>query len=88
MGKVVAELKVMPTDKDLDLDVLEEEITSNVTEKAELSAIKREEVAFGLTALLVNVMIADEEGGTEEVEDSLSQLEKVESVTVENVGRV
>ena len=88
MGKVVAELKVMPDDKDTDLDVLEEEIAEKVTEEAELSGIKREEVAFGLTALLVNIMIADEEGGTEEVENKLKQLDKVESVTVENVGRI
>ena len=88
MGTVVAEIKVMPDDADVDLDALEDGLRDALPESAELSDVAREEVAFGLTALIVNVGIPDEEGGTQTVEDAFATVDRVESVSVENVGRV
>ncbi len=88
MGKVVAQIKVMPEGKDTDLDSLEDSIEEALPESAELSGVAREEVAFGLVALMVNVMVEDEEGGTEDVEATLADLPDVESANTENVGRV
>ncbi|MFP4632805.1 MAG: elongation factor 1-beta [Halobacteriales archaeon] len=88
MGKVVVRVKVMPEDADTDLDALEDDIEKALVDGAELSDITREDVAFGLVALLVDVMVEDEAGGTQAVEDSLSDLDDVESVSVEDVGRV
>jgi len=53
MGKVIAQIKVMPEDADTDLDALEEGLEEALPESAELSAIEREDVAFGLVALMV-----------------------------------
>lgn len=88
MGKVIAQIKVMPEDADTDLDALEEGLEDALPEGAELNGIKREDVAFGLVALMVNVGVEDEEGGTEAVEDAFAGVEDVESVSVEDVGRV
>ncbi len=88
MGKVVAQIKVMPEGKDTDLDALEDSIEDSLSDAAELSGIKREEVAFGLVALMVNVMVEDEEGGTEDIESTFADLPEVESANTENVGRV
>ncbi len=88
MGKVVAQLKVMPEGKDTDLDSLEDSIEEALPEGTDLSGIAREEVAFGLVALMVNVMVEDEEGDTEDVEATLAELPLVESANTENVGRV
>lgn len=88
MGKVIAQIKVMPEDADTDLDALEAGLEDALPESAELNAIKREDVAFGLVALMVNVAVKDEEGGTGAVEDAFAGVENVESVSVEDVGRV
>lgn len=88
MGKVIAQIKVMPEDADTDLDALEGALEDVLPESAELNGIKREDVAFGLVALMVNVGVEDEEGGTEAVEEAFAGVENVESVSVEDVGRV
>ncbi|MDY7083095.1 MAG: elongation factor 1-beta [Halobacteria archaeon] len=87
MGKVVAAIKVMPTGAEVDLNQLEDDLKDALPESAEVSGTNREDVAFGLTALFVNVMIPDEEGGTQAVEDAFADVENVESVSVEDVGR-
>ena len=48
----------------------------------------REDVAFGLIALFPTVIIPDEGGGTDTVEDALGSVDGVESVAVDEVGRI
>lgn len=88
MGDVAAQLKVMPKDPDLDLEILEENLRDALPEGARINATDTEDVAFGLTALLVAVVVPDDQGGTEAVEEAFLATNGVESVTVENVGRL
>jgi elongation factor 1-beta len=88
MGQVIAQIKVMPEDADTDLDALEDALAEALPEGAELNGINREDVAFGLVALMVNVGVEDDEGGTGAVEEAFAGVNNVESVSVENVGRV
>ena len=88
MAKVAANLKVMPESPEVDLDELQEQLERAVPEGAKISGFEREEVAFGLVALLAAVIVPDDAGGTEAVEEAFASLENVESVTVENVGRL
>lgn len=88
MGKVAAKLKVMPEDPEADLDVLQEHLEDTLPEGAKINGFERDDVAFGLVALLPTVIIPDDAGGTEAVEEAFSSVEAVESVAVQNVGRV
>jgi len=88
MGKVAASIKVMPESPEVDLDDLQDRLEQALPEGAKISAIEREEVAFGLVALLPTVIVPDEAGGTEAVEEAFAGLDSVESVSVENVGRL
>jgi len=88
MGKVLAQLKVMPNDPEIDLDDLEERVTAALPEGAKINGFGREDVAFGLVALLPTVVVPDDAGGTEAVEEAFSGVEGVESVSVESVGRI
>ena len=85
MGKVAATLKVMPNSPEVDLDALEERLAASLPEGAKLTDVKREDVAFGLVALLTGVVVPDDAGGTDAVEESFAAVEGVESVGVENV---
>ncbi len=55
---------------------------------AKINGVERDEVAFGLVALYPTVIVPDGSGGTETVEESFADVEGVESVGVENVGRI
>ncbi|CAM2951761.1 MULTISPECIES: elongation factor 1-beta [Halobacterium] len=88
MSKVAAVLKVMPDSPDIDLDGLEADLSESLPDGAEINGTDTEEVAFGLTALLTTVIVPDDSGGTEAVEDAFGAVDDVESVSVEEVGRL
>jgi elongation factor 1-beta len=88
MGKVAAQLKVMPQSPDIDLDVLQERFENALPEGAKISRTDRDDVAFGLVALLPTVIVPDDAGGSDAVEEAFAQVEGVESVTVQQVGRI
>lgn len=73
MSQVTTLLKVMPNDDTVDTDELLEEIES-------------EAVAFGIEALKILVSVSDEDG-TEEVEETITEVEGVNTVEVESVNR-
>ncbi len=88
MGKVAAEIKVMPTGDDVDLDGLEDRLAGALPEGATINGVRREDVAFGLVAVIPTVVVPDDTGGTEVVEEAFSELEHVQSVSVEGVTRI
>ena len=88
MGKVAAKIKVMPQDPEIDLDDLEDRLEGVLPEGAEINGFERDDVAFGLVALLPTVIVPDEAGGTEAVEEAFTEVDGVESVNVESVGRL
>jgi elongation factor 1-beta len=88
MGKVAAKLKVMPQSPEVDLDDLQEELEDSLPEGAKINGFERDDVAFGLVALLPTVIVPDDAGGTETVEEAFDTVERVESVEVQNVGRI
>ncbi|MFC7042154.1 MULTISPECIES: elongation factor 1-beta [unclassified Halonotius] len=88
MGKVAANMKIMPQSPEIDLDELQERLEASLPEGAQINGFERDDVAFGLVALLPTVIVADDAGGTEVVEDAFAEVEGVESVAVEDVGRI
>ena len=88
MGKVAAKIKVMPSGNEIDLDELQERLEQSLPEGAKINGFERDDIAFGLVALLPTVIVPDDAGGTEAVEEAFSGVDGVESVAVENVGRI
>ncbi|MUV89247.1 elongation factor 1-beta [Halapricum sp. CBA1109] len=88
MSKVAAQIKVMPDSPDIDLDDLQERLEQSLPEGAKINGFERDEVAFGLVALLPTVIVPDDSGGTDAVEERFAEVDGVESVSVENVGRL
>ena len=88
MGKVAANMKIMPQSPEIDLDELQERLEASLPEGAQINGFERDDVAFGLVALLPTVIVADDAGGTEVVEEAFADVDGVESVAVEDVGRI
>lgn len=84
MGKVLATIKVMPDGLEVDINKLEEEIKQKINPER----INKQPIAFGLVALIVEKVIADDEGEIEKVENALKSIEGVSSIEVTNLTRL
>lgn len=84
MGKISCVYKVMPEDAETDL----EEIKDQIREALDVEDLGEEEVAFGLKAVKVSTITTDEEGGTDAVEEKLSDLENVQSIELEHFDKL
>ncbi len=87
---VLAITKVLPDDIDTDLDVLKEKIIEVIKPlNSILEASRVEPIAYGLSALIVRLVIPEETvGGTQPVEDAIQSLEEVQRVEVTMVSRI
>jgi len=88
LAKVMAIVKVMPEDVDVDLEKLKEDIKSCLPSNVSLEKTIVEDVAFGIKALKLFLLLPEEEGGTSKVEEALSNVKGVGQVDVELVTRV
>lgn len=88
MAEVAVQLKIMPSSPDVDLKVLSGQIASRVGQFGRIHGCEEYPIAFGLKALLLTVIVEDKEGGTEELETSISEIDTIESVQVVAVTRV
>ncbi|MEF8848118.1 MAG: elongation factor 1-beta [Candidatus Thermoplasmatota archaeon] len=89
MGKVIAEISVMPDGviEDEKLQKMKEDIKKTFKEPIKVGKIEIEKVAFGLKGLKVTVSLPDSEGGLDPVVEKLSEIENVDSAEVTNLGR-
>ncbi|KXA95758.1 hypothetical protein AKJ65_00865 [candidate division MSBL1 archaeon SCGC-AAA259E19] len=78
MGEVALTLQVMPKGKEVDM----EELRDKVNDLIEPNSIEEEPVAFGLNSLKVVKVVADDAGGSDEVEEELMKIEEVNNVKV------
>ncbi len=88
MGEVVATIKLMPENPEVDLEKMKKEVEESIPDKVDLHKIEEEPIAFGLVALNVMVVVGDAEGGTEIIEDKLAQIEDVSNIEVTDVRRL
>lgn len=89
MGDVAAKIKIMPESIDTDLAELKEKIKGVIPAGADLHGdIVEEPIAFGLKALIVTLIVNDEEGGTEPAEEAFAKVSGVENVQVVDVYRI
>jgi elongation factor 1-beta len=85
---VVAQFRVMPTGIDVDLGELMENIRASLPENTEVEAFREVDIAFGLKALVINMLLEDKAGGTTPIEEAIEAQSQVESVEVVGVTRI
>jgi elongation factor 1-beta len=86
MGTVGVTFRIMPTDKDVDLEALKAKIKEVIPPKVTLTGIDTVPIAFGLKALMVDLMMEDT--SPDALEAALSSVEGVQRAEVEKVGRL
>lgn len=87
MGSVLVRLKVLPDDVSVSLDELAEQISRKLPQGSTLLRRAQEPIAFGLSALILDVKVSEEEGILDKLESSISEVEHVSQVDVIGVSR-
>jgi len=87
LAKVVAQIKIFPTETTVDLGELRKKIESALPPQTSVARFDEEPIAFGLVALVARVIMPEEEGRMEEVEEALKSVESVGEIQVVNVWR-
>lgn len=88
MGEVMVVMRIMPDSADRDLNKLEEDLTRALPAGAKIQGYQVKPIAFGLKALICAVLVSDDAGGSEAIEQAFSNVEGVQSLEVEQQGRV
>jgi len=89
MANVIITMKIMPESPETDLSKVEEEAKAKITAFAGEGEMKSEQepVAFGLNALKILFVMAEDKGSTEELEKDVATVAGVNSVEITDVRR-
>ncbi len=86
MGKVGMTIRIMPEDATMDMEALKEKVTEVVPGDIQVGRMEIVPVAFGLQALKVALVMED--ASPDELEQVLSSIKGVQSVEIEQLGRL
>ncbi|MGE0243364.1 MAG: elongation factor 1-beta [Nitrososphaeraceae archaeon] len=87
MSRVVARLKILPSEAETDLDAIINKLKSNVPNGMGLERFGKEPLAFGIYSLICDFTLNDEEGQMDSLEDYIKKTEGVSEIQVLSVSR-
>lgn len=85
MGRVFVKVRMMPSDVNVDLNVIKEKVASLRIPEVELRDFAIKPIAFGLKSLNVLAVMPDAEGVVDRFVEELGKIEGVESVEIEEM---
>lgn len=86
MAEVLVTIKIMPENPDVDMGALSGRIGE--VDGGKLNNVEREPIAFGLVALIASYVVEDKEGGTDDLENALKEIDDVGNAEVVRVTRL
>jgi elongation factor 1-beta len=87
MARLVARIKILPSDSETDIDSLINNLKNGIPDGMELKAHAKEPIAFGLNALVGDFLLDDAEGEMENLEESLKKIEGAGEIQVITISR-
>ncbi len=88
MGSYVIRFKVLPEDTTTDLQKVVEGVAGVLPAEAKIRSHKVEPIAFGLSAVIVDIMAPEEEGAIDKVEEAMGKAPLVGQVEMQGVSRM
>ncbi len=88
MGSYVIRLKVLPQDTTTDHQKIAESISSSLPPEASVRSQKIEPIAFGLSALILDVVAPEEEGMVDKIEQAVTGAPLVGQCELVGVSRM
>lgn len=80
---VAADIKVLLTDSSK-----MDEVKAEIEKLVKVQSSSREEIGFGIVALMATILLNDDEGGMDELEKKINELDAVSQMEVVNVTRI
>ena len=87
MTRLVARIKILPVDIEVNLDILAISLKTAIPAWLELRSHFTEPIPFGLNSLIVDITLEDSEGQIDKLEDSIKSVDGVGEIEVTNVSR-
>ena len=88
MGSYVIRIKLLPQDTTTDHQKLVEQVSGVLPSPAQIRGQRIEPIAFGLSAVIVDVVAPEEEGMVDKVEEALTKAPLVAQYEVTGVSRM
>jgi elongation factor 1-beta len=87
MTKLIARIKVLPTDTDINLEGIVDKLRSSLPDGMQVRNSAKEPIAFGLNALIVDFLLEDKEGQMDKLESAIKDTQGVSEIEVMNLSR-
>lgn len=88
MGDVMLVYRIMPEDPDADLEEIKKKVENIAEDYGSYKGSNEEKVAFGLMAVISSVVIPDEGGIVDEMEEELRGIDGIQSVEAVDITLV
>lgn len=88
MADVAITFSILPEDSSMDLAVIEKELRAKLEGKCRISNLEQRDIAFGLKKLNLEVVVKDQEGEQDRVEETLRNIKGVGQVDAEDMSLV
>jgi elongation factor 1-beta len=88
MGSYVIRMKILPEDTTTDLEKLTETVGGLLPKPAQIRGHKIEPIAFGLSAVIADIVAPEEEGMIDKIEEIVSKAPQVSQYEVIAVSRM
>jgi elongation factor 1-beta len=87
MSRLVARVKILPSEAETDLDDIINKLKLAVPNGMGLERYEKEPIAFGLYSLICDFTLNDEEGQMDSLEDYIKKTKGVSEIQVMSVSR-
>lgn len=87
MGRLIARVKIMPADVDVNLDTLVEKVKGSMPDGIQVKRYNKEPIAFGISALILDMVMDEDTASTDSLEDRLRSIDGVGEVEVVSMSR-
>lgn len=88
MADVVVTLKILPDSPERNMDEIGTKVEEAVKKFGRLYKKTVQPIAFGISALVVSVVMPEKAGGTDPVEEEVKKIEGLGDVQVTDVTRI
>jgi elongation factor 1-beta len=89
MGEVLLKYRIMPEETDTDLAQLEKNVAAALPKGiARLSKATPQPFAFGMKVLVCSIVVQDDEGNNDKVEESLKEVKLSQGAEFLEMGRL
>ena len=88
MGSYVIRMKILPEDTTVDLEKMLSDVSGLLPKPAQVRGHRIEPIAFGLSAVIADIVTPDEEGMVDKIEEIVSEAPHVSQYEVVAVSRM